>query len=192
MDRYYDVFETPFGWMGVLASSSGLRLTTLPHPSPEQCVALLGKEADEADLCPDRFTRLRSGLVQYFSGALVSFAYEPIDLGDAPRFYRAAWEACRSIPIGKTRSYKWLAAQAGRPRALRAAGQSMARNPLPIVVPCHRVIASDGSLGGFGKGRSLLHLKRRLLDLEARHLGPPLSSARPIGDAAVYPSRLPP
>ena len=185
MDRYYDVFETPFGWMGVLASSSGLRLTTLPHPSPEQCVALLGPEADEANLCPDRFTRLRSGLVQYFSGRPVSFAHESIDLGDAPRFYRAAWEACRSIPMGETRSYKWLATQTGRPLALRAAGQSMARNPLPIVVPCHRVIASDGSLGGFGRGRSLLHLKRRLLHLEARYLGLPLSDVTPIGDADV-------
>ena len=71
-----------------------------------------------------------------------------------------------TIPYGETRPYKWLAARAGRPNAPRAAGQSMARNRLPIVVPCHRVVASDGSLRGFGRDAAQLGLKQRLLDLE--------------------------
>ena len=153
--------------MGLLASDNGLRRTTLPSPSPEQCVAELGREVDQAVLSPERFERLHERLNRYFQGESLGFEDEPIDVGDASPFLKAAWNACRAIPRGERRSYQWLAAQTGRPRAPRAAGQSMARNRLPIIIPCHRVIGSDGSLRGFGKGKSGLELKRRLLDLEA-------------------------
>ena len=164
---YYDIFETPFGWMGMLASRKGLRKTTLPLSSLEGCVERLGGEVGEATLAPERFDGLKEKLGRYFQGQPVDFDDEPIDVDDAPPFHRAAWEACRSIPRGETRSYMWLAIETGRPKATRAAGQSMARNRLPIVVPCHRVVASDGGLGGFGKGESKLDLKRWLLKLEA-------------------------
>ena len=172
MSLVYDVFETPFGWMSALASSRGLRRTTLPQPSPDQSVSLLGRDADAAAHDPARFGRLKSQLDLYFNGTRLEPGDEPIDVDDASPFVRAAWDACRSIPIGETRSYKWLAARAGSPGAARAAGQCMARNRLPIVVPCHRVIASDGALRGFGRGASQLELKQRLLDLEA--------TARPV------------
>ena len=162
----YDVFEAPLGWMGLLASSRGLRRTTLPQNSPAECIELLGGEAENAAFSPERFRLLKSKLALYFQGRQVGFDDEPLDLDDASPFLRAAWRACRSIPPGETRSYKWLGAQAGRPQAPRAAGQSMARNRLPIIIPCHRVIASDGSLGGFGKGSTRLGLKQRLLELE--------------------------
>ena len=76
----------------------------------------------------------------------------------------AAWDACRRIPPGETRSYAWLAQAAGRPLAARAAGQSMARNRLAMIIPCHRVIGSDGGLHGYGAGG--LGVKARLLDME--------------------------
>lgn len=164
----YDVFETPLGWMGVLASRQGLRRTTLPQGSPDACVVLLGDEVEEAIHSPQRFEDLKHKLERYFRREPVTLDDEPIDVYDASAFLRAAWSACRSIPAGETRSYKWLAAQAGRPQAPRAAGQSMARNRLPIIIPCHRVVASDGSLRGFGDGASQLQLKQRLLDLETR------------------------
>ena len=106
----------------------------------------------------------------------MTFDGHPVDIEDASPFYRAAWMACRSIPMGETRSYAWLAERAGRPGASRAAGQSMARNRLPIVIPCHRVIASDGGMGGFGSGTGELELKRWLLDLESRRQ--PMALAR--------------
>ena len=164
---YYDVVETPLGWMGLLASPTAIRRTTLPETSPEECVALLGHEAAEAQLTPERFEDLTALLALYFKGEPVTFDGQPIDVDDASPFLQAAWRACRSIPFGETRTYSWLAAQAGSPRAARAAGQCMSRNRLSIIVPCHRVVASDGGLGGFGKGARDLDLKQALLDLEA-------------------------
>jgi len=73
------------------------------------------------------------------------------------------WQATRLIPYGETRSYLWVAVQIGKPGAARAVGQALGRNPLPVIIPCHRVIASDGGLGGFTGG---LVMKRRLLELE--------------------------
>jgi len=163
---YYDIFETPFGWMGLLASDKGLRNTTLPQNSPDICYEELGPEMVGAVQDSDRFDELRQRIIGYFEGDPETFEDVPVDLEDASEFYLAAWKACQSIPHGETRTYGWLADQAGNPRAARAAGQSMARNRLAIIVPCHRVVASDGSLRGFGKGTTQLGLKRQLLNLE--------------------------
>jgi len=84
-------------------------------------------------------------------------------------FRRRVWEVARTVPYGETRSYKWLAGQAGRPRAYRAAGSAMANNRFGLVVPCHRIIASDGSLGGFGGASRNLAFKEALLALEWAH-----------------------
>ena len=167
MTLFYDVFEASFGWIGLLASSKGLRRTTLPQPSPAECVESLGPEVEKATWAPQHFQALKTKLTRYFRGDPVTFDDEPVDLDDASTFLRAAWGACQTIPRGETRSYKWLATQTGRPGAPRAAGQSMARNRLPVVIPCHRVIASDGGLGGFGKDSTQVSLKRSLLELEA-------------------------
>ena len=105
-------------------------------------------------------------------GAIADRGQGPLRYGDADvtldvegvaPFTLAAWEACVRIPKGETRSYGWLAAEAGRPGAARAAGQAMARNRFPPLVPCHRVIGSTGSLHGYGGG---LALKARLLEAE--------------------------
>ena len=127
----------------------------------------LGNDLKGATLTDSPLEQLRQKLNDYFQGKPVSFDL-PLDYADARPFSRATWEACRSIPDGETRSYAWLAAQAGRPGAPRAAGQAMARNPLPILVPCHRVLASDGSLCGFGSGKDALALKQKLLDLDKK------------------------
>jgi len=159
----YDIFETPLGWVGVLASPAGVRRCAL-KPTPDRAFVELYPEVetarqDEAALAP-----VRERLLAYMRGEGVPLESVRLDMEGAPPFFKRAWEACRRIPLGETRSYKWLAEQAGRPNAPRAAGQAMARNHLCLFVPCHRVIASDGSLGGFGGGG--LGVKKRLLEME--------------------------
>ena len=167
MTTYHDVIETRFGWMGLLRSEKGLMRTTLPQTSPDRCIQILGDEMAGAEHAPERFTSLVGSLRRYFEGDKLGLVEETLDLEGATPFHRQAWQACMSIPFGETRTYKWLATQAGKPNASRAAGQSMARNRLPIVVPCHRVIAADGGLRGFGAGATQLDLKQSLLSMEA-------------------------
>jgi methylated-DNA-[protein]-cysteine S-methyltransferase len=108
---------------------------------------------------------LLDGLEDYLFGKNVSFDDIPLDLSRQPPFRRKVQEACRKIPYGKTLSYAELAARAGNPAAVRAVGSAMSHNPIPVLIPCHRVCRSDGSLGGFSApgGASL---KQRLLDME--------------------------
>jgi len=103
-------------------------------------------------------------LKAYASGQPVRFTV-PLDLRAGTAFQQAVWRTLRKIPRGETRSYAWVARKIGKPKAARAVGAACGANPVPIIVPCHRVVASDGSLGGFGGG---LPLKRRLLALETR------------------------
>ena len=169
MELEYDIFETSAGWVGALASKRGLRRTTLPLPTPHECAEELGMDMGSAQPSPRRFEGLKHKIELYLQGEPANLDDEQIDVEDAAPFHQAAWRAARTIPPGETRSYQWLAAQAGRPQAARAAGQSMARNRLWLVVPCHRVVASDGGLGGYGKDASDLRLKQQLLDLEQLH-----------------------
>jgi methylated-DNA-[protein]-cysteine S-methyltransferase len=106
-------------------------------------------------------------LHEYLRGERREFTV-PLDLGHRSVFTRQVLAACRRIPYGKTCSYGELAQQSGYPGAARAVGQVMARNPLPLLIPCHRVIRADGALGGFGRG---LAVKRRLLRLEDNAIG---------------------
>jgi methylated-DNA-[protein]-cysteine S-methyltransferase len=160
-----DVFETSWGWVAVAASFRGIRGTTLPVKTPERAMEQLGESlfGISGDLIPGAFPEFQRQVEDYLSGEREVMEV-PLDLHGAPPFFRRAWQACCTIPRGETRSYAWLAAQAGSPKALRAAGQAMARNRVPLVVPCHRVIGADGEMHGFGGGD--LGLKARLLRLE--------------------------
>ena len=101
-------------------------------------------------------------MTDYFAGKPTKFAVD-IDFTDHPPFREAVLRACRRIPYGKTASYADLARAVGKPRAARAVGTAMAHNPVPLVIPCHRVVRSDGSLGGFSTPRGVKEKKRLLL-----------------------------
>lgn len=101
----------------------------------------------------------------YFAGRLAEFK-SPCDLGGLPPFTQAVLRIAARIPYGEVRSYGWIAARLGKPKASRAVGNALARNPIPILIPCHRVVRSDGSLGGYALGRSW---KTKLLALEKAH-----------------------
>ena len=109
------------------------------------------------------FGDLPHRLKRYFEGEMVAFP-DKLDLADATPFQYAVWQVTRSIPYGETRSYAWVAQQIGMPQATRAVGQALAKNRLPIVVPCHRVTGKRGNLCGFRYG---LEMKYHLLQVEA-------------------------
>ena len=158
-----DSCQTAWGWVGMASSPGGLLALTLPEPTQERAVKpLLERWGKEQLYNGPRLDGLKTKLQQYFDGQRVLFD-DPLDLRGATAFQRRVWSAVRDIPYGETRSYGQIARQAGSPGAARAVGQAMAANPLPIVVPCHRVIGSGGNLCGFGGG---LDLKRRLLEME--------------------------
>jgi methylated-DNA-[protein]-cysteine S-methyltransferase len=162
--QYYVIFNTSIGWAGLLGSAAGLKRTTLPQVSREKAIAALGIDATKATLSQEHFKDLVKRFKDYFMGRRVNFS-DKLDLQGATYFQRKVWEVTRQIPYGETRSYAWIARQVGNPAASRAVGQALGKNPLPVVVPCHRVIASDGSPGGFGGG---LAMKKRLLALEKK------------------------
>ncbi len=158
------IFQTKAGWMGIRASEAGLTEIVLPKKTRRSVEHELGAAAGTPD---DGLIDLVGRFRAYFNGEAVDFP-DRLDLSAATPFQRSVWEAARQIPRGETRSYSWVAEQAGRPLAVRAAGGALGKNPLPVIVPCHRVIAMDGSLGGFSGG---LTMKRRLLDIESNHSG---------------------
>lgn len=160
---HYATFRTNMGWAGVLGSSSGLLATTLPQSSAQQARQQLGDGVNFASWSPNSFKDLITRLGAYFYGAGVSFP-DKLDLSQATPFQREVWEITRRIPYGETRSYGWVAEQTGKPEALRAVGQALRKNPLPIIIPCHRVVATSGRPGGFSGGAEM---KQRLLSLEA-------------------------
>ncbi len=135
---------------------------TLPQPSPQEVRHRLGDSLDYADLSPHLFGDLVQRLRAYFSGEQVTFPDE-LDLSAATPFQHTVWQKTRLIPYGETRSYGWVAGQIKQPGAARAVGQALGRNPLPVIIPCHRVVASDGKLGGYTGG---LETKEYLLRLE--------------------------
>lgn len=157
--------STRFGWVAFAASPKGVIKVTLPARSER--AALRNLHLASSDNSPPNplpcLKSVRKMLSAYFEGEPVDFHAIPLDRSKASRFQLIVWKITARIPYGKTISYAELARRAGSPSAARAVGQCMARNPFPILIPCHRVIGSSGSLRGFGGG---LRMKRALLKME--------------------------
>jgi len=152
--------ESPVGDLELFASDQGLVALLWENDRPGR-VRLAESERDEQHpvlLATERQLR------EYFAGKRESFSI-PLDM-QGTRFQKDVWEALLTIPFGETRSYAQLAVQIGNPSATRAVGAANGRNPISIIVPCHRVIGSSGKLTGFAGG---LETKAHLLKLESRH-----------------------
>jgi len=159
----YDLFETQIGWIGSISSQKGLKCLYV-KPTPQEVMELLNKICPNALYEPNSFTILKKNIDEYLFGEFTALNAIKLDLSMVSPFFASAWQACRTIPIGETRSYAWLAAAAGKPLAARAAGQAMAKNRFVLIVPCHRVIGSKGKLTGYGAGGIVV--KARLLEME--------------------------
>jgi methylated-DNA-[protein]-cysteine S-methyltransferase len=158
----YTVFQTNQGWMGILASQTGIVAATLPQTTRRQALDLLGEKAKQADFSQDGLSNITQRFQDYYSGKKIGFP-DALDFSGATGFQKQVWQAAQQIPHGETRSYGWIAKQIGKPKSARAVGQALGKNPFLVIVPCHRVIAGDGTLGGFGCG---LPAKQKLLKLE--------------------------
>lgn len=156
------------GWVGAVGRAGRLVATCLPMATKKDALAACSA-ALAPGFAPDfrrsdpLLTALAGDLGRYFAGEPVALGRYPVDLSDHPPFRSRALLAAQRIPYGEVRTYGWVAARAGRSGGARAAGQAMSRNPIPLVIPCHRVVTAGGGLGGFGGG---LDLKRTLLRLE--------------------------
>lgn len=159
MSMVWDVYESPIGALTVERSERGVSALWFPGR---------GAPRDERRRDPDALAEAIEQLGEYFAGERAAFELE-IDLEAAhgSPFQRVVWERLRGVGYGETISYGGLAAAIGKPDRAIAVGSAVGKTPVPIIVPCHRVIGSDGSLTGYGGG---LQRKAALLDLEQRVL----------------------
>jgi methylated-DNA-[protein]-cysteine S-methyltransferase len=167
-ERVATVFRTSRGWIALGRTRRGLCRATLPAAARETALEQLGPgfalvpEAADALLAS-----AAEALREYLRGRAAALDL-PLDLSGVPRFTRRALLECRKVPPGETAAYADLARRVGSPRAARAVGQAMRRNPLPLFIPCHRIVGCDGALTGFGGGTEGLAAKAELLAMEAR------------------------
>jgi methylated-DNA-[protein]-cysteine S-methyltransferase len=172
------IFQSDWGWVGLVATERGVAAVVLPMPTRravERALrpALNGSSAPthpsgapsgrrNSQSASGHLKLARIAVLRYLQGKARSFNL-PLDLDGQPSFRVKVWKVLQGIPYGRVRSYGWVARKVGKPRAARAIGGACGANPVPLLVPCHRVIAGDGSLGGFSGG---VGVKKRLLKLE--------------------------
>lgn len=163
LDLAYCEVDSPLGTLLAVATPEGLVKLGYPNvPAEAQLEALAAAVSPRVLEAPARLDPVRRELDEYFDGTRRDFELS-IDWRLTSGFVQTVLRETARIPFGQTRSYAEMAISAGSPRAFRAAGSALGANPIPIVVPCHRVLRSGGGLGGYGGG---LDVKRRLLELE--------------------------
>lgn len=166
-DKYYAVWATAWGPIGAVAGDAGLRRIVLPHYQPGDLRDLLAWEHPSAAADEGPFQRLIELTRDYFGARRPDLAEIQCDLPGEGSFAGVVYRACRQIPYGQTLSYSALAIKINRPDAARAVATAMSKNPIPLVVPCHRVVYADGRPGGFS-AEGGEQLKRRMLELERK------------------------
>ena len=158
------LLPSPIGRLGLVSRRGALSAITL-HADPTRFPFDVERTFGTAGVeTASPFGETIRQLNEYFAGKRLVFRL-PLDLDQGTAFQQQVWRALLAIPYGATVTYKDVAAAIGRPSASRAVGAANGCNPIPIVVPCHRVVASGGGLGGYGGG---VHMKERLLELERR------------------------
>jgi len=194
----YTIFHTKWGYFGLAGTKYALCGTCLPLREPEKVeshllknLSLINRESSiehppqgvlrkeslglrrvsNIEFDKTCFKTLQEQITAYFDGICVNFSPDiPIVLDGFSSFCSSVLTACRDIKFGQTISYSALAKRLGRPNASRAAGNALAKNPLPLIIPCHRVVRSDGKIGGFSASGGI-SLKKKMLELEHQALG---------------------
>lgn len=172
-------FPSELGWFALVWNANRLLRISFGHPSAASAIASLEVDDDwiatDASAVPNWINQLAERLQSYSAGNDETFADVSLDLSHLSAFQTRVVRACRRIGRGKVKSYGELAAAAGAKGAARAVGSVMSHNRFPIIVPCHRVVAAGGSIGGFS-ARDGVNMKRRMLQLEGTQLKHPRKS----------------
>jgi len=149
IEYFYDTSESPLGTLYLLFTGETLKGVSFKKP----------RGPYRKGKAPHWITK---ELMEYFEKGLDKFS-QKIGFRKGTDFEKKVWQILHEIPYGETRTYKWLAEKIGNPHATRAVGRALSKNPFPIILPCHRIIESDGSIGGYSSG---VDIKRRLLEIE--------------------------
>ena len=161
----YTLIDTEWGTFGLAATEKGLIKSALPAPEPGGTEKILLEGLSNPEFDSAYFENIESEIKAYFQGKTANFNRLTLDMPDKTPFAIAILGACRKINFAQTTTYAQLASLANHPKASRAAGSVLAKNPLPLIIPCHRVIRSDGATGRFSCPGGL-PLKKRLIHLE--------------------------
>ena len=175
MSTHYTVFDTMLGSAGIAWNDAGIMRFQLPSASVEATRRNLLRRAPSAEVAlpPPPIAQAIAAAQRYFAGEKVDFSEIVLDLTGQDDLYRAIYAAARRIAYGETTTYAGLAKAIGRKdwEAARDVGQAMAKNPVALIIPCHRVLAAGGKLGGFSAPGGA-ETKAKMLALEGVHLGP--------------------
>jgi O-6-methylguanine DNA methyltransferase len=162
----YAIFETKWGYFGLAAGDNGLLRSCLPLAGPDEVESHLLQNLRKAEYDKSLFKTVQEQIIAYFKGAHINFSPDiPLILDGFTPFAKSVLTACRDIEFGYKATYSQLAKKAGRANAARAVGGVMAKNPLPLIIPCHRVVRRDGKLGGFS-AQGGVALKEKMLQHE--------------------------
>jgi methylated-DNA-[protein]-cysteine S-methyltransferase len=170
--QHFCLFETALGACGVAWSECGVTRLQLPESSRSATASRLqGRVVNASTGVPPAAVGAAISLLErYFAGEPVDLSGVALDLGGVSPFHRKIYDAARALAWGKTATYGELARRVGARDAARAVGRAMGKNPVPIIIPCHRVLAAGGKIGGFS-AHGGTNTKQRLLTLEGVHLG---------------------
>jgi methylated-DNA-[protein]-cysteine S-methyltransferase len=173
--QHFQIFETAAGHCGIAWSEAGISGFRLPGDSAEATERQLLRRLPDAipGTPPPSVLQVIAAARRYFAGEVIDFSDVPVDLDDQEPFFQQIYAELRQVGWGKTTTYGTLAKALGAgPEAARDVGQAMAKNPVPLIIPCHRVLAAGGKVGGFSApGGSVA--KARMLELEGVSLAPP-------------------
>ncbi len=165
-EEYFVVYESSIGYIAIVSRNGKVVSLDVLGGGMYEARKMISRSHPDATESMASFKTIRTLLDRYLQGRKVDFEIE-VDISDLGSFTQMVLNELMEIPHGETRTYGWLAKKVGKPGAARAVGQALKRNPIPIIIPCHRVIRDDGTIGGFSMG---VNLKERLLTLEGVHI----------------------
>ena len=164
----HTVFKTPFGWCGLIKGEKGLKRVFLPEKCRKALIPKIRAFCPSSVYSKEGFEREIKEISAYFKGENKKLSFS-LDFSGSTHFQRMVWSETAKIPFGENRTYQFIAGRIGRQDSARAVGNALGKNPCPLVIPCHRVLRSDGKIGGFTAAGGI-GLKENLLKLESSNI----------------------